>query len=160
MIENIQTILNLKLLNINVKLNKLDLSSLNILSNMFNFNLKNNTSKNIIENLIQKFKTLNEKEIDQVIDILDDTLININKQLETPELKKFDNENISEIHEEEESINSQNIDKKLKTLHLDNRSFKRKRNYHQMLEVSKSLQTIDSRFIMDQKKIKYFKFTK
>ena len=129
MIDNNRTILNLKLLNINVKLNKLDLSTLNILSNMFNFNLENNNAQNIIENLMQKFKTLNEKEIDQVIDILDDTLININKQLKIPEIKKFDKENISEINDKEESINSQNIDKKLKTLHLDNKLYRRKRNY-------------------------------
>ena len=51
MIENNQTILNLKLLNISIKLNKLDLASLNILSNMFNFNLENNTTKNIIEKI-------------------------------------------------------------------------------------------------------------
>ena len=102
MLENNQTILNFKLLNIYIKLNKLDLSSLNILSNMFNFNLENNTTKNIIDKLMQKFKSLKDEEIEQVRVILDDTLISLNKNLDTPEPQNKGNENLSEVEDDKE----------------------------------------------------------
>ena len=158
MLENNKSILNLKLLNIYIKLNKLDLSSLNILSNIFKFNLDNNTSKNIIDKLMAKFKTLKDEEIDQVKDILDDTLKYLNKKTDTTEQKTKGNENLHEVGEDkEDSNNSQNINKKLNKLTLDNK-YKRKRNYNQMLEESKSIKVIDS--ITEVKKCSIFKISR
>ena len=144
MLENNQTILNLKLLNIYIKLNQLDFSSLSILSNMFKFKLDNNTSKNIIDKMMEQFKTMRDEEIDQIKDILDDTLIYLNNKKDNTEQKTKGNENIHEVGDDkEDSINSQNLNNKLIKLTLDNK-YKRKRNYNQMLEESKTIKVIDS----------------
>ena len=105
-----------------------------------------------------KFKTLKDEEIDQVKDILDDTLKYLNKKTDTTEQKTKGNENLHEVGEDkEDSNNSQNINKKLNKLTLDNK-YKRKRNYNQMLEESKSIKVIDS--ITDVKKSSIFKISR
>ena len=77
---NNQTIKNLKIFNLQIKLLKLSISMLYILVNIFNIEEENNNSKEDLINLILKyFKELNANGLDNTITIIDDTLLNLNK---------------------------------------------------------------------------------